>query len=206
MSGRHIPAAEWTPEQRARELASRRRYKERHSVEIKQRKKRWVKQNRARVNAAHRAAGYSKRYDEAHRTERAAAARNRRANMTETKRAEIREQNRLYQHHRYRTDTQFKLRSRLRNFINGSIKRHRRGGSVVSSLGCSLEEFINHIENQFHNGMTWENWSRNGWHLDHIVPLAKFDLSDPDQFVAAMHYTNYQPLWALENFRKGARR
>jgi hypothetical protein len=53
--------------------------------------------------------------------------------------------------------------------------------------------------------MTWENWTTNGWHIDHIRPLASFDLTDRQQFLVACHYTNLQPLWATENRKKQAR-
>jgi hypothetical protein len=53
--------------------------------------------------------------------------------------------------------------------------------------------------------MSWENWSRNGWHIDHIVPLDSFDLTNPDQVKTACNYTNLQPLWAADNIRKGAK-
>jgi hypothetical protein len=51
--------------------------------------------------------------------------------------------------------------------------------------------------------MTWTNWKPDGWHIDHIKPLASFDLTDPVQFKQAVNYTNLQPLWANENRRKG---
>ena len=51
-------------------------------------------------------------------------------------------------------------------------------------------------------GMTWENHTRSGWHIDHIVPCAAFDLSDPAQQRACFHYTNLQPLWAKTNLKK----
>lgn len=51
--------------------------------------------------------------------------------------------------------------------------------------------------------MSFENYGE--WHIDHIRPLASFDLRDPDQVKAACHFSNLQPLWAAENIRKGAR-
>jgi hypothetical protein len=55
--------------------------------------------------------------------------------------------------------------------------------------------------------MTWENYG-NGfgkWNLDHIIPLTAFDLTNREQYLSAAHYTNYQPMWALENTSKGDR-
>jgi len=51
-----------------------------------------------------------------------------------------------------------------------------------------------------------KNWSHSGWHIDHIVPLAHFNLSDKEQLMKACHYTNLQPLWAEENFRKSRKK
>ena len=53
--------------------------------------------------------------------------------------------------------------------------------------------------------MTWDNYGYDGWHLDHKTPLAAFDLTDREEFLQACHYTNYQPLWSLDNLRKGAK-
>ena len=53
--------------------------------------------------------------------------------------------------------------------------------------------------------MTWENWTLDGWHIDHIKPLAFFDLTDREQFLKACHYTSLQPLWAEENLKKSSK-
>ena len=50
--------------------------------------------------------------------------------------------------------------------------------------------------------MTWENWSYRGWHIDHKTPLDSFDLTKPEQVKMACHFTNLQPMWALDNIKK----
>ena len=50
--------------------------------------------------------------------------------------------------------------------------------------------------------MTWKNYGRNGWHIDHILPCSSFDLTDPEQRRKCFHYTNLQPLWEIDNIRK----
>ena len=51
--------------------------------------------------------------------------------------------------------------------------------------------------------MNWENYGV--WHIDHIIPCARFDLSDPGQQKICFHYTNLQPMWGEDNLKKGAR-
>ena len=52
--------------------------------------------------------------------------------------------------------------------------------------------------------MSWEKLGRKGIHIDHIRPVASFDLSDPDQQKACFNHLNLQPLWADDNYKKGA--
>lgn len=96
---------------------------------------------------------------------------------------------------------QRRLSKNLRHRLRKAMLGETRGVSAVRDLGCSMPEFRAHIERQFMPGMTWENYGA-GWHLDHIHPLALFDLSDKAQAAKACHYSNLQPLWASENQRK----
>lgn len=101
-----------------------------------------------------------------------------------------------------KTDPIFKLKCNLRNRLLTAIKRNAKKGSAVRDLGCSTEFFKSYMESKFQPGMSWENWSRTGWHIDHIIPLSAFDLQDVEQFKKAVHYTNLQPLWSRDNLRK----
>ena len=109
-----------------------------------------------------------------------------------------------YQKRRRLEDLDFRIRQNLRTRLTRAIRIDQKSGSAVRDLGCSIEEFKIHIQNLFQEGMSWENWGHVGecWHLDHIIPLSSFDLADRDQFLKACHYTNIQPLWATDNFRK----
>lgn len=69
-------------------------------------------------------------------------------------------------------------------------------------VGCSIKFLKNYLENKFKPGMTWQNHGRFGWHIDHIKPCSKFNLSDPKQQKKCFHYSNLQPLWAKENIQK----
>lgn len=64
-------------------------------------------------------------------------------------------------------------------------------------LGCTYEFFQGWIERQFLPGMTWEN--RGIWECDHCIPIARFDLSDPNQVKIAFGYENCRPIWKEDN-------
>lgn len=105
-----------------------------------------------------------------------------------------------------KNDIQFRLSGNLRSRMGECIKKQYKSGSAVKDLGCSVDNFKSFIESKWVVGMSWDNYGKNGWHLDHIIPLSLFDLTAREQFLKACHYTNYQPLWALDNIRKSNKR
>lgn len=125
------------------------------------------------------------------------------------RRKELRDQNPEHnkKHSKYilnkmKEDVNFKIACGLRNRMHKALIYECKTGSAVRDLGCSISDFKVYMENKFQEGMTWENWSKYGWHIDHIKPLASFNLSDPEEFKKAAHYTNLQPLWAKDNLSK----
>lgn len=104
------------------------------------------------------------------------------------------------------TDPEFRIRFLMRNRIWMALQRGvAKAGNTVELLGCTIPEFKRYIESLWLPGMSWENYGRHGWHLDHIKPCASFDLTDPAQQRACFHYSNVQPLWAKDNLSKGDR-
>lgn len=85
------------------------------------------------------------------------------------------------------------MRNRLRKAL---VKEH---GRTFELVGCGIPELKAHLEAQFTNGMTWDNYG--SWHVDHRIPLASAtSIADVWRLC---HYTNLQPLWAADNIRKG---
>lgn len=103
---------------------------------------------------------------------------------------------------KYNTDPAFKLAAKLRNRLGRALKRGSKKGSAIKDLGCSIECFKKYIESKWLDGMTWENYNYNGWHIDHIKPLASFNLNDPKEFKKANHFSNLQPMWKADNIAK----
>lgn len=99
-----------------------------------------------------------------------------------------------------------RLRTRLADAVRRQLRGHAdrgRSASAVRDLGCTLPELMRWLEAKWQPGMSWDNYGQ--WHIDHIVPLVRFDLTDPEQCKRACHYSNLQPLWASDNLSKGAK-
>ena len=130
-------------------------------------------------------------------------------------RPEVKARHRELAKKRRAEDPNFKIAQNLRRIVRQSIKNGlrigemsgKKAGSAVDDLGCSVQELIDHLEKQFEPGMTWANLGKGHgkWNIDHIVPLAAFNLTNRDQFLSAVHHTNLRPLWSEENTAKGDR-
>ena len=101
-------------------------------------------------------------------------------------------------------DPGFKVQCNLRRRLRDVMRSAKKGGGhhVSALIGCSTKQLAKHLESRFAKGMTWRNYGIDGWHVDHIIPCAKFDHNDPRQIAQCWHWTNLQPLWAKENMMK----
>ncbi len=116
-----------------------------------------------------------------------------------------REYKRKWNRERYHSDPAFRLKSVIRARLNkhiGALSGGRiKAGSPVRDLGCSIVALISYVEAKFAPGMSWDNHGT-VWELDHIEPLASFDLTSRTQFLRACCYMNLQPLTIEEHLEK----
>jgi hypothetical protein len=103
----------------------------------------------------------------------------------------------------YQNNINFKLLIICRTRLYKALKNKHKIFHTIELFGCSINDLKRHLEQQFKNGMNWNNYGLKGWHIDHIKPCSSFDLTDPKQQKECFHYTNLQPLWAKDNLEKG---
>ena len=123
--------------------------------------------------------------------------------LTESRKAYLR----VYTRKRRANDPAFRIRGALTCRIRSALRGLSKSASTIQLTGCTLSEFIRHLESQWADGMSWENYGRGvgKWNVDHIKPCAAFDLTDPLNQQVCFHYSNLRPLWYSENQSKGSR-
>jgi len=107
-----------------------------------------------------------------------------------------------YEKKKRKTDINYKVTCNLRSRMSMAVK-HQLGikESTKKLLGCDINFLRKHLEGTFTDDMSWDNYGE--WHIDHIIPCTKFDLTDKEEQKKCFHYSNLQALWALDNISKG---
>jgi hypothetical protein len=118
-------------------------------------------------------------------------------------RLRILDRQRKWNNEKIKTDSVYAAKVRIRNLIAAAFrnKNYTKKSKTFEILGCSYNDFMIHIESQFKDGMSWERIGE--IHFDHIVPLAT--AKTEQDIIKLNHYSNYQPLWAADNLKKGAK-
>jgi hypothetical protein len=111
-----------------------------------------------------------------------------------------------YHKNKYYTDPIFRLRVILSITINQRLKNINVSKSKQSLEVVGLESWNllkEHIENQWVEGMTWDNYGnkKESWSIDHIIPISSAQ-TEEDIYILN-HYTNLRPMWHVANIKKG---
>lgn len=102
---------------------------------------------------------------------------------------------------RYQNNMAFKMICRLRSRLYMALKHgSKKHGKTKELLGANIDDVKSFIEEQFQEGMTWDNI-----HIDHMMPCKSFDMNNKLEQQKCFHYTNLQPLLANKNLQKSAK-
>jgi hypothetical protein len=120
--------------------------------------------------------------------------------------ARIIEKRRIEKRNRYH-EVEFKnietrLKRSLRSRTYFALTKGQKCMKTMELVGCDISFLRKHIESLFIDGMSWNNYGVSGWHVDHILPCDSFDLTNHEEQKRCFHYTNLQPLWAIDNVLK----
>jgi hypothetical protein len=109
-----------------------------------------------------------------------------------------------YEKNRKDSDPLYKLVANFRTAIYTVLKESNvdKYGHYFDVLQYTPEELINHLEKQFKDDMTWDNYGI--WHVDHKLPITSFDIQEmgDEEFMKCWCLDNLQPMWGEENIRK----
>jgi hypothetical protein len=110
-----------------------------------------------------------------------------------------------YKKNKYNNDFLHKLTENVRCRINTFLNRKNiiKKNKTFDVVGCSPQFLKEYLENKFTDDMTWDNYGFYGWHIDHIIPLSSSKTEE--EIYKLCHYSNLQPLWAIDNLKKGSK-
>lgn len=105
------------------------------------------------------------------------------------------------------TNPIYKLHDNINSRIGRALKTGKCGKKTEEIVGYSIKQLKDHLEKQFLQGMNWDNYGKNGWHIDHRIPLRVFNITSVNDidFKRAWSLKNIQPLWAHDNLVKNGK-
>ena len=180
-------------------------YRKKHSMAIKEYRKKYQAKNKTAIKAYDR-----KRYAEKSETMKEYG----RKYYTENKEARKeyhkkwrlnhKKQRNEYMRQRTNLNPKFKINEAISSNIRSSLKGKKAGRHWETFVDYTVDQLKRHLEKQFKDGMSWDNYGRNGWNIDHIIPVSVFNFSSPNDidFKRCWALSNLQPMWARENIIK----
>jgi len=104
---------------------------------------------------------------------------------------------------KYHTDIGFRIKHVTSSRISEALKLYNtlKNDRTIEYLGCSIKDYTLYLEQQFDDNMTWDNYG-SYWEIDHIKPIASFDLNIEKNLYNCFYYLNTQPLEKTQNREK----
>jgi hypothetical protein len=170
------------------------RYREKHKDDLRKKKQIFYQKNKKQINEKNKT--YYQQHKEEIRIKAMAYYQN---NKDATK-----ERSYAWLKNKLSKDPVFRMIHRFRFLIGYALRGKKNRRRWESLVGYTPEQLKNHIESLFVDGMSWDNYGRGGWHIDHIIPISAFNFEKPEDldFKRCWSLSNLQPMWEQENFRK----
>jgi len=110
----------------------------------------------------------------------------------------------IYKREKSRNDPIYRLNSNVRTNIWRSLKGEKGKRRWETLVNYTLEDLRKHLESQFKDGMTWQNYGKSGWEIDHRIPISLFNIKSYNSkgFKKCWALENLQPMWEKENITK----
>jgi hypothetical protein len=185
-----------TPQAQKAQKEQSRAYYQANKEKILKRHKVWKEENRDYLKDYHKNyvienKEHKRAYDEAYR---------------QANKEKIREKNRSYQKRRRANDPAYNLKCNVSTHVYVALKNQgsTKGGSTFSALPYTPSDLVEHLEKQFDETMTWDNYG-SYWDVDHIHPqsLLPYTSLEDENFQKCWALNNLQPLEKMANIRKG---
>jgi len=108
---------------------------------------------------------------------------------------------------RRQIDSKYRLTRNIKCLIYNSLKSNKNGRHWEDLVGYKLKDFMKRLQKQFVDGMTWGNYGKGGWVIDHKIPVSAFNFTKPEHrdFKRCWALKNLQPMWAIDNLEKRAK-
>jgi hypothetical protein len=105
------------------------------------------------------------------------------------------------------TSPHYRIKMNMSYAIWRGLRKNKFGHSWQDLIPYTPKELMDHLESKFTDGMSWQNYGKGGWHIDHVIPQSyfKFDSYDHPAFIACWSLSNLQPMWSNQNLSKGNR-
>ena len=162
--------------------AANKRYYKENKEEISERYKDWATDNRKYLREKH-------------------------AEWREENKEHVNKYKRDYERKRRAENPKYRLGIRTRTAVWQLLKERgiKKTNKTFALLGYTIEDLMVHLEKQFVEGMTWDNYGE--WHVDHIIPMSSFSFESTEDigFKECWKLENLQPLWGPDNLSKGPR-
>jgi len=206
MLNRKISAHKYYIKNKNEILKKKKIYNKSHAKEISKQRKLYYLKNKQKLSALHKRyylkflkliKQYRENYNKNHKKEKQKYN----SLYYKNNKIKINSHRNNYFIQRKKEDVNFKILCNLRTRINDVLQGNPKLETTMKLVGCNIEKLRRHLEFQFTNSMSWANYGK--WHIDHIKPCAKFDLSKESEQKKCFNYKNLQPLWAKDNISKG---